>query len=362
MAPEVETTSSGEYFERLVDRDALNAYLEDELGPADRFDLELLKVGHSNETLHVTWGSRKMVMRRPPPGETAESAHDVLREYRVLSALEGTDIPLPEPILACGDHAVIGSDFYLMERLQGTVIRDEEPERFAAPEHRRTIGEELMEILGRIHNLDYAAVGLEDLGHPEGFTERQVDRWTKQLDWAFETTAEVRTIPELREVGRWLKDNLPPDPHHTLFQGDYKLDNVMFAPGTPPRIVGVFDWEMCTLGDPLFDLGWTLISWRDEDDSDALAGMSSTSEFMLREGYPDRRGLVDLYESYSGIAFEHDRFYRALAVYKYAGVGEMFFARHLAGDADDELYPLMEDIVPRLAEQALKIIRGEAPL
>jgi len=362
MPSDVETTRSGEYFERLIDRASLRSYLEDEIGPADRFELELLKVGHSNETLYVVWGSREMVLRRPPPGETAESAHDVLREYRVLSALEDTDIPLPAPILACEDPAVIGSDFYLMERLEGTVIRDEEPDRFASPRHRRAIGRELMENLARIHGLNYEAVGLGDLGHPEGFTRRQVERWTRQLDWAFETTEEVRSIPVLREVGRWLEENVPPDPHHTLFHGDFKLDNVMFAPGTPPRVIGIFDWEMCTLGDPLFDLGWTLISWRDEADSDALAGMSSTSKFMLREGYPDRRGLVDLYESHAGFSFEHDRFYRALAVYKYAGIGEMFFARHLAGNADDELYPLMEDIVPRLADQAREIVRGEAPL
>ncbi len=348
------------YFKRLVDREALRSYLTSELGPpeSETFEITHLGEGHSNETLFVTWGNRELVMRRPPPGETAESAHDVLREYRILSALRDTDIPLPNPVLACEDHDVIGSDFYVMNRLEGDVIRDTEPDRFATPDARRRIGKELIDILTRIHAVDYKAVGLEELGKPEGFTRRQVSTWTRQWQWASEATFSVREIPQLEEVKVWLEENVPSDHPKTLFHGDYKLDNVMFEPGTPPRINGVFDWEMGTLGDPLVDLGWMLISWRDDEENATDAGIAST-DFMSRRGYPTRRELVDLYESATGIEFTNPRFYLALAVYKHAGVGEMFFARHLRGDADDELYPTMEEVVPNLADRALRIIEGD---
>lgn len=148
-------------------------------------------------------------MRRPPAGETADTAHDVLREYRVISALEDTDVPVPTPVLACDDASVIGGEFYLMERLEGNDIRDHEPERFATPEQRRRVGETLIDTLAEIHTVDYEAVGLGDLGRPEGYTERQVERWGKQFDWAYETTRAERAVPHVDEIGEWLEATCP---------------------------------------------------------------------------------------------------------------------------------------------------------
>ena len=159
----------------------------------------------------------------------------------------------------------------------------------------------------------------------------------------------------------WLLANVPEDPPASLVHGDFKLDNVLFAPGTPPELVGVFDWEMSTLGDPRTDLGWLLSFWRDPGDPDPPLP-SLTPTFTAREGYPTRRAVVDRWESATGFAYAEDRFYRALAVYKLCGLGEMFFARYLAGDADDPLYPKMEAGVPALAERALRIIDGGEPL
>ncbi|WP_226480212.1 phosphotransferase family protein [Natrinema amylolyticum] len=349
------------YYERLVDEDALVAYLEDHLGSVDDYEIERHQEGHSNETLFVTWGDRELVIRRPPPGETADTAHDVLREYRVTNAVADTDVPVPNPVLACEDHDVIGSDFYVMEQLEGDVLREGEPERFAAPEHRRRIGEELVDTLAEIHDLDYEAIGLGEFGRPEGYTQRQVDRWGKQLSWAFEVTEEEREIPDLHEVGDWLRDNVPEEHPHTLVHGDYKLDNVMFGPGTPPELVGVFDWEMATLGDPRADLGWMLSYWRDSKDPDPEIPELVT-RFMEQEGYPTRRELVDRWEDRTGYEFEQERFYRALAVYKLAGLGEMFFRRYLEGNSDDPMYPKMEDRVPALAARAKRIIEGDEPL
>ncbi|MFP4627005.1 MAG: phosphotransferase family protein [Natronomonas sp.] len=351
-----------EYFDRLVDLDALEAYFEAELGPADSFEVERHEEGHSNETLFVTWDDRDLVVRRPPPGETAETAHDVLREYTVIEALQETNVRVPTTVLSCDDHDVIGSDFYVMEREEGVVIRDEEPDQFADSNLRQTLGEEMIDTLTEIHEIDVASVGLDEFGYPEGFTQRQVDRWEQQYDWAFEVTTEEREVPEVHEVSAWLQDNVPQDHPHTLVHGDYKLDNVMFGTEAPPEIISIFDWEMSTLGDPYTDLGWMLSYWPDEKDPEDELGASGGNEFLLREGYPSREELVEQYEDQTGLSFENERFYRALAVYKLGALGEMFFRRYLQGNSDDDSYPLFRERVPALARRALRIIEGDQPL
>ncbi|XVH30285.1 phosphotransferase family protein [Haloferacaceae archaeon DSL9] len=354
-------TGNDDYLDRLVDESRFESYLTAELGAADDFAVERHAEGHSNETLFVRWGGQDYVVRRPPPGETADTAHDVLREYRVTAALEPTAVPVAPGVLACEDHGVLGSDFYLMERLEGDVLRDGEPDRFADPTRREQLGYELVDVLATVHDVDYEAAGLGEFGRPSGYTERQVDRWGKQLDWAFQTTADRREVPALDRVGEWLAENRPEQRHESLVHGDYKLDNVMYGPGAEPEIVGVFDWELSTLGDPLADLGWLLLFWRDAGDPEP-AVPELVSSFMEREGYPTRRELVDRYESATGRSFDHDRFYRALAAYKLCGLGEMFYARYLQGNSDDDLYPAMEERVPALAERALRIIEGEETL
>jgi len=358
-------TGGDQYFRRIVDEEKLAGYLDGELGPVDEYDVRRHEEGHSNETLFVTWGDEELVIRRPPPGETAEKAHDVLREFRVVDALQGTDVRVPETILACDDHDVLGADFYVMRKIEGDVLRDEEPDRFATPDAREAIGYELVENLARVHEVDYDAVGLEhgDFGYPPGFTERQVERWSEQIMWAMEVTGNEREVTELYEVMEWLQDNVPEDPPATLLHGDYKLDNVMYGPGDDPEIVAVMDWEMSTLGDPFTDLGWMLSYWWDEKDPappESTDSLSST--FMTREGYPNRQELVARYEELTGFEYDNDRFYRTLAVYKLAGLGEMFFRRYLEGNSDDPMYPRMRKGVPALARRAKRIIEGEEPL
>jgi aminoglycoside phosphotransferase (APT) family kinase protein len=365
MDADADADVSEEYYRRIVDEEALAAYLEAELGPADRYEVHRHAQGHSNETLFVTWGDRELVLRRPPPGETADTAHDVLREFRVIDALQNTPVRVPPTVLACEDHDVLGCDFYLMERVEGDVLREGEPERFRNDDARGAIGAELVDGLAEIHAVDYEAVGLEEgeFGYPPGFTERQVRRWSEQLTWAFSVTADHREVPALYEVMEWLTENVPDQPPATLVHGDYKLDNVQFGPGPEPAVVAVFDWELSTLGDPLTDLGWMLSYWWDEKDPPVPAGTDTLmNRFMADEAYLTRRELVERYEAATGIDYRNDRFYRALAVYKLAGLGEMFFRRHLEGNADDPMYPKMEEGVPALAERALRIIEGEEPL
>lgn len=352
---------SDDYLGRIVDEAALADYLESRLGSADEFDVDRHHAGHSNETLFVKWGDQDLVLRRPPPGETAQTAHDVFREYNVMEALQNTAVRVPTTVLACDDPNVIGSDFYIMERETGDVLRDIEPEAFSNPSARRRIGKEMIDRLVEIHHVDPTAVGLEEFGRPDKYIERQVERWHKQFDWAFEVTAEERTIPRIETVGSWLDDNVPTEYPHTLVHGDYKLDNVMFGQSEKPEIVAIFDWELSTLGNPRFDLAWLLTYWRDPGDPEpAIPELIPT--FTDRKGYPTKSELVARYEDATGIAFENGRLYRVLSVYKLAALCEMFFRRHLEGNSDNPMYPKMRERVPAMAEWAMRIVDGEEPI
>ncbi|ESS11798.1 MAG: putative aminoglycoside phosphotransferase [uncultured archaeon A07HR60] len=349
---------TSDYLGRLVNRDDLRGFLQDRFGPASTYSIDRHSEGHSNETLFVVWGDRELVIRRPPPGETADTAHDVTREARVTRALVETPVPAPDPLAVCEDHAIMGSDFYVMERLDGDVLRDDELARFGTADTRRALATELVDSLVAVHDVNPEAVGLDEFGRPDGYTRRQVTRWTKQLEWAFDTTHAVREVPALVAVGDWLEANLPTTHPETLVHGDFKLDNVMFAPGTSPEAIAIFDWEMSTLGDPLTDLGWLLLFWQDDGDP-AVAIPELFPSFTTRDGYPSRQELISHYERQAGREFTNGRFYRVLAAYKMAALGEMFLARHLNDDADDPLYPTMETAVPRLAEQALAFAQGD---
>jgi aminoglycoside phosphotransferase (APT) family kinase protein len=347
--------------EDLVDREAVRGFLFDRLGPVDQFAIQRHDQGLSNETLFVTWGEREFVIRRPPPGETAETAHDVLREYEVLDALQNTAVPVPETVAATEDDSLIGCPFYVMTRLDGDVVRFSEPDRFDTPETRRAVSDQLVDTLAAIHSVDYEAAGLGEFGRPAGFAERQVERWREQFEWAFQETTAEREVPAIERVGEWLAASVPDSQAHALVHGDYKLDNVLFAPG-PPEIAGVLDWEMSTLGDPLCDLGWLLFFWL-EDGADSSALMQTMGPtFLGAEGYRSRADLVARYEQQTGITVENLTFYRVLAVYKMAALGEMFFARYLMGHSDSSFYAMMEEGVPVLADQAVAIIEGDRAL
>jgi aminoglycoside phosphotransferase (APT) family kinase protein len=349
----------------LVDRAALAEFCRTELGGGPDTDLAVEHHGGglSNETLFLEWGARDLVLRRPPAGDHAEGAHDVLREARVMDAVAGA-VPVPTVVATCDDPDVLGCDFVLLERLAGDVLRTSEPERFATAEHRLAVGERLVDTLADIHAVDHDAVGLAagDFGYPAGYLERQVETFTEQLDWFLPTTEQDREVPHIREVGEWLADNVPEATDHTLVHGDYKLDNVMFAPGTPPEIAGVLDWELATLGDPLADLGWMLLFWRDEGDPEPALPEGLVPTFMQGDGYPTRRELVARYEERTGREFTNERFYRGLAAYKIVTTTEAMYFRYRAGDADDPLYPALEEGVPELARRAKRIVDGREPV
>ncbi|GAC1448693.1 MAG: phosphotransferase family protein [Ktedonobacterales bacterium] len=343
----------------LVDEAALGRYLAEHLpdGESDMpLRVERIRGGHSNETFFVTRGAARWVLRRPPRGPLLPTAHDVLREYRVLQALAPTQVPVPRPVLACADAEVIGAPFYLMERVDGFVIRRTLPPAFDDPAARAGLGHALIDALADLHSVDWQRAGLGDFGKPAGYLERQLRRWTGQLE-----ASRTRPLPDLDAVSAWLAAHLPESGPATIVHGDYRLDNVMVAPQPPARILAIVDWEMATLGDPLADLGYLLSFWREPGDPDM--GLRN-EEWQLTQlpGFPTRAGLVARYAERTGRKLDHVAFYVALAVWKLAILLEGSYTRHLAGTTDDPFFAELGDGVPALAHRALAITRGEVAL
>lgn len=334
---------------QLIDPAGLSAFLEEHLGPGD-LEVERHRAGHSNETFFVTYGGKDMVLRRPPLGAFLPSAHDVGREFRVLSALNGAPARTPSTILSSDDDSVIGAPFYLMERVAGVVIRDSVPETYGSDDRRR-IGFELVESLAELHAVDIDEHGLRGLAKSEGYLERQLKRWTGQLEL---TLPHTRPLPDLEATGEWLRSRVPETQTTTLVHGDYKLDNVVFSAEPPARLVAILDWEMSTLGDPLADLGWMISFWREAGDpvDDVFARTSRVTE---EEGFASRSDLVDRYSELTGLDVADLDWYRVLAIWKLAILLEGSYARHLAGMTDDPFFEEMEEGVPSLARRALEI-------
>lgn len=337
----------------LLDPEALGRYLDDRLPGEGPFDVERHRAGHSNETFFVRRSGHEWVLRRPPVGAFLPTAHDVLREHRVLAAVGGTPVRSPQAVLACEDADVIGAPFYLMERIHGVVIRDRLPDGCGEPERRR-IGEELVDALAEVHAVDWRAVGLEGWGKPSGYLERQLRRWTGQLELTMPMT---RELPGLLAARDWLRRRVPASPPSTIVQGDYKLDNVMFDPATP-RLVAILDWEMATIGDPLADLGWLLSFWREPDDPvDPV--LADHTEVTRLPGFSSRGELIERYRTRTGRDMTDVTWYTVLAIWKLAILLEGSFARHRAGLTDDPFFAELEEGVPALARRALSLAHAE---
>ena len=337
----------------LVDDGRLQAFLDSKELGAGEVRSERIMQGHSNLTFLVRRGEETWVLRRPPRGELLPTSHDVSREYRIMSALAGTSVPVPRPVVHCDDLEVIGAPFYLMERVDGVAIRGELPPAYQADEGARLgLAEKLIDTLADIHLLDWASIGLDGLGKPSGYIERQVRRWTAQLMGAWN-----REIPELSDVANWLQEHIPQSPRPSLVHGDYRLDNLMVLPGPPARVTAVIDWEMGTIGDPLADLGYLLTFWRDPGDPPAEF---SDDAWTISEmpGFPRRQWLVERYTERTGIGVRDLRFYQVLAIWKLAILLEGSFKRLKDGMADDPWFERLETGVPSLGKRALELTRA----
>lgn len=320
------------------------------VAPVDRISARIIGHGRSNITYRIDGDGGQWVLRRPPLSHVLPTAHDMKREFRVLSALKDTDVPVPRPIAYCEDPEVNDRPFYVMEYVPGLVPADRaEVERRFDEGQRRRIGEQLVDILVHLHALDYHAVGLGDFGKPEGYIARQVRRFSDQL-----AQIRKRDIPELDELARRLAAALPESADSAIVHGDFRLDNCILS--DDGRIVAILDWEMATLGDPLADVGLLMMYWPERDAvSDGPGAVVGSTSVMTLPGFPTRAEAAARYAERSGRALHHLDFYTALAHFKLAVILENMHQRFLAGGTVGAGFETIGDQVIVLARAGLAI-------
>jgi aminoglycoside phosphotransferase (APT) family kinase protein len=302
--------------------------------------------GHSNVTFLLSTG---VVLRRPPRGPLPPSAHDVLREARLLSALEPTVVRTPGILAVCDDEAVIGAPFYVMDEIRGEVVTDSVPAALDNPEQRERIADELLDALVELHGIDWTSIGLEGFGKPTGYLERQLRRFTGL--WEHNQT---RDIPEVAEVGEWLAANRPESGPATIVHGDYRLGNTMLAEQAPARLVAILDWEMATIGDPLADVGYLMIQWAQSGDPETKFNLQAVTS---QPGFPSRTEMVARYEQRSGRSVQSLDWYVTLALWKAVVFMEGNYKRAISGSTDDPYLKTFGDGVVELAQRALSVTR-----
>ena len=336
-----------------VDIAGLRNFIRDrKLGDADDLHTENISFGHSNEVHLVHFQGKSWALRRPPRGPLLPTAHDVMREYRVLNALQNTDVPVPRVYAGCDDPKYIGAPFYLMEYMRGDVIRADGKSFATTPERRRAVSHGMIDLLIALQNVDWRAAGLEGFGRPDGYLPRQLKRWVDQLE---RTIPHTRPLPVMNQVRDWLQAHIPESPPATIVHGDYKLDNVMWNPTDPPKPIAIFDWEMSTIGDPLADLGWLCSYWPDPNDPPTSGSMSTMAP---ESGYLTRREMLDCYEAKTGRKMTDFPFYQAFAIFKLAIIMEGSYSRFVLGQTDDPLFIQMKERVPALADSAWKVCQA----
>jgi aminoglycoside phosphotransferase (APT) family kinase protein len=329
-----------------VDLAGLKRFLDQrKLGDTSGLRSENISFGHSNEVHLVHFDGKSWALRRPPRGPLLPTAHDVIREYRVLSALQDTPVPVPRVYAACEDPSYIGAPFYLMEYMRGDVIRADGKNFASSPAIRRVVSERMVDLLATLQEVDWRAVGLEGFGRPDGYLARQLSRWSDQLE---RTLPYTRPLPVMEKVKEWLRAHLPESPAPTIVHGDFKLDNVMWDPASQ-KVSAVFDWEMSTIGDPLADFGWMLSYWPDPSDQSSGGPISSMT---ADEGWLTRREMIERYEKRTGRAMRDFAFYQAFAKFKLAIIMEGSYSRFLRGQTDDPLFASLDERVPALADEA----------
>jgi aminoglycoside phosphotransferase (APT) family kinase protein len=304
--------------------------------------------GHSNLTYSLQIGSREMVLRRPPFGSKVKTAHDMGREFRVLSKLHAHYAPAPEVLVFCDDDSVLGSPFYLMEPIHGVILRSDVPAGldFSLAIARR-VSESFLDNLALLHSLDYSAIGLADLGKPQGYLERQVRGWIERY-----YGSKTHDIPEVETISKWIQQHMPGSSGAALIHNDYKYDNVVLDPSNLTRIIGVLDWEMCTIGDPLTDLGSALAYWVDASDSPEI--LETRWGPTTCPGSLTRAQLVQRYAQKMGRDVSNMAFYLVFARFKIAVIVQQIYYRYHQGLTHDHRFATMPHRIKLLLSAALR--------
>jgi aminoglycoside phosphotransferase (APT) family kinase protein len=358
MADVVDTAEQAEREERppLIVRRPLEAFMDAHGLGSGEIEAEEIGEGHSNVTYEIRRGGERYVLRRPPRPPLPPSAHDVLREARLLEGLASTPVRTATVLATSDDESILGVPFYIMKYEDGVVMTGSVATALDVPDERRRIAAGLIDALAEIHGADWQAAGLEWFGKPTGYLDRQLRRFNGL--WEHNKT---RELPIVQEVGEWLASNKPESPAATIVHGDYRLGNVMFASDAPARLIAVFDWELATIGDPLADVGYLTATWSEPSRGDRKETMFDNMTVTHGEGFPTRDELVGMYEERTGRSMSDLRWYQALALWKAAVFMEGNYKRSISGASDDPYLKFFDIGVPQLAEAAHEITKLPAP-
>jgi aminoglycoside phosphotransferase (APT) family kinase protein len=338
-----------------LSNERLIPYLAAHLGLEGSLIVEQFPAGFSNLTYLLRARDRELVLRRPPIGAKIKTAHDMGREYRILSHLHPVYKKVPRPLLFCEDEDILGAPFYVMERVTGIILRAQPPRGIElSPELMRGLSEAFVENLAEIHEVDYEAAGLGDLGSPQGYVKRQVEGWTKRY-----FNARAGDVPSIEQLADWLLEHLPPDSDKaSLIHNDYKYDNLVLSPEDLTRVIAVLDWEMATIGDPLMDFGTSLGYWVETADPEEWQrhGFGLTS----LAGSFTRRELLDHYSRRTGRSLHDPVFYFTYGLLKIAVIVQQIYFRYQKGLTRDPRFAQLGELVKAcgsLAQRAIELKR-----
>ena len=308
--------------------------------------------GASNLTYLLSYPEQDLVLRRPPLGKKAKSAHDMGREFLILNRLNDGFPFCPKAYVHCTDPALIGDEFYVMQRVEGIILRSDIPSQlnFTA-EKTQALCESFIDKLGDLHQVDYQACGLAELGKPEGYVERQIKGWSDRYEKALTPDAPLWT-----EVKAWLNDKMPADhPKPAIIHNDYRFDNVILDPDNPMQIIGVLDWEMATIGDPLMDLGNSLAYWIEASDPAPVQMMRRQPS--NAPGMLTRQEIVDYYAKKAGIEITNFDFYYTYGIFRLAGIVQQIYYRFYHGQTKDKRFAPFVQLNALLEQMALNVIK-----
>lgn len=328
-------------------------FLKDSIPGLDSdIDIKQFPSGFSNLTYSVKVGDREMVLRRPPFGRKAKTAHDMGREYRILAALKPVFPYCPQPLVYTEDEAVMGCPFYVMERIQGIILRKDLPEGMELnAQDARTLSENLIRVQCQLHSVDYVKAGLADFGRPEGYVKRQVEGWSGRY-----RDARTPDAPDFEKVMQWLHDKMPGESGIVgIIHNDFKFDNAVLDPANPTEIIGILDWEMATLGDPLMDLGSSLGYWVEKDDPVSMQLIRQMPTHL--EGMLTRKEQFALYGELRGIKTDNFDFYYCFGLFRLAVIAQQIYYRFFHGQTKDERFGMLMVPIKELESAARKVIQ-----
>jgi aminoglycoside phosphotransferase (APT) family kinase protein len=333
--------------------DALSSYLSEKLADfPSKITVQQFGYGQSNPTYLITAGETEVVLRKKPPGKLLPSAHAVDREYRILKTLEDTDVPVPRVYLLCMDESIVGTPFYIMEKVEGRIFRYPTAPEITSSAERSAIFESMNETLAKIHQVDWKTVGLSDFGKPGNYMARQVSRWTKQYE-----ASKTDDIESMENLIQWLPNHIPDDDCTTIVHGDFRLENLIIHP-TEPRVVATLDWELSTLGHPFADLAYNCFGYYFPSRGEQLSGFSDLDLKIL--GIPSEKEYIAAYCRKTDREYIKDwEFFVAFGIFRLAAIVQGVYKRGLDGIASSADAKTYGELVQYLSDKGWKIVSGK---